>query len=61
MEDKRRQKITDKKLSWSFRIGAKLHGNPDITDIIYLSFRRSRVDYKSGDPLFNNSGFKIFL
>jgi hypothetical protein len=23
-----------KKLSWSFRVGAKLHGNPDITDII---------------------------
>jgi len=48
-----------KKLGWSFRIGAKLHGNPNITDIIYLSFRRSRVDYQSGgDPLFNNSGFE---
>lgn len=48
-----------KKLSWSFRIGAKLHGNPDITDIIYLSARRSRVDYTSGqDALFRNSGFE---
>lgn len=48
-----------KKLNWSFRIGAKLHGNPDITDIIYLAFRRSRVDYKSvGSSLFNNSGFE---
>lgn len=48
-----------KKLSWSFRIGAKQHGNPDITDIIYLSFRRSRVDYQfEDDPLFNNSGFE---
>ncbi len=48
-----------KKLSWSFRIGAKLHGNPDITDIIYLSFRRSRVDFKpEGYSLFNNSGFE---
>jgi len=48
-----------KKLSWSFRIGAKLHGNPDITDIIYLSVRRSRVDYRPEEPsLFNNSGFE---
>lgn len=52
-------KSTVKKLSWSFRIGAKLHGNPDITDIVYLSFRRSRLDYKpEGSSLFNNSGFE---
>jgi hypothetical protein len=48
-----------KKLSWSFRIGAKLHGNPDITDIFYLSFRRSRLDYLPTDSsLTNNSGFE---
>jgi len=48
-----------KKLSWSFRIGAKQHGNPDITDIVYLSFRRSRLDYKpEGPSLFNNSGLE---
>ena len=48
-----------KKLSWSFRVGAKLHGNPDITDIIYLSFRRSRVDYQEEESSFlSNSGFE---
>jgi hypothetical protein len=48
-----------KKLSWSFRIGAKLHDNHDITDIVYLSFRRSRLDYKPRESsLFNNSGFE---
>lgn len=48
-----------KKLSWSFRIGAKTHANPDITDIVYLSFRRSRLDYKpEGNSIFNNSGFE---
>jgi len=48
-----------KKLSWSFRVGAKLHGNPDITDIFYLSFRRSRLDYLPMDSsLTNNSGFE---
>jgi len=53
------RKSSVKKLSWSFRIGAKLHGNPDITDIIYLSFRRSRLNYQSeGASLFNNSGFE---
>lgn len=47
------------KLGWSFRVGAKLHGNPNITDILYLSFRRSRVDYKpEGASIFNNSGFE---
>jgi len=47
-----------KKLSWSFRVGAKVHGNPYITDTLYLSFRRSRLDYKpEGSSLLNNSGF----
>jgi hypothetical protein len=51
-----------KKLSWSFRIGTKQHGNPDITDILYISLRRSRVDYKfEGDSFFNNSGFEYSL
>jgi len=53
------RKSSIKKLGWSFRIGTKLHENPDITDIIYLSFRRSRVDYKLEEAsLFNNSGFE---
>ncbi len=48
-----------KKLNWSFRIGAKLHGNPDITDILYVSFRRSRVDFRpERDSFFNNTGFE---
>jgi len=53
------RKTQDQKLSWSFRVGAKLHGNPDITDIYYLSFRRSRLDYRpKQDSIFNNSGFE---
>lgn len=48
-----------KKLSWSFRFGAKIHGNPYITDIFYVSVRRSRLDYKPmGSSLFYNSGFE---
>lgn len=53
------RKTTARKLSWSFRIGAKLHQNPYITDILYLSFRRSRLDYRSEQSsFFNNSGFE---
>ena len=53
------RKTPAQKLSWSFRVGAKLHGNRDITDIVYLSFRRSMVDYKTEEyPLFSNSGFE---
>jgi len=53
------RKTQDRKLSWSFRLGAKLHGNPDITDIYYLSFRRSRLDYRPKvESVFNNSGFE---
>jgi len=53
------RKTQDRKLGWSFRFGAKLHDNPDITDIYYLSFRRSRLDYHpKNDSLFNNSGFE---
>ena len=32
------------KLSWSFRIGAKIHDNPDISNTAYIGFRRSHLD-----------------
>lgn len=35
----------DDKLSWSFRIGAKVHQNPDITNTYYLGFRRNNLDF----------------
>ena len=53
------RRTDDQKLGWSFRVGVKLHGNPDITDIYYLSFRRSRLDYRpTRETIFNNSGFE---
>jgi hypothetical protein len=56
------RKTQDQKLSWSFRFGAKLHGNPDITDIYYLSIRRSRLDFRpKSDTIFNNSGFEYTM
>lgn len=32
-------------LSWSYAIGSRLHMNNDIRDTLYLSIKRSRIDY----------------
>ena len=34
------------KLSWSFRLGSKIHENPDITNTFYIGLRRSDLDFK---------------
>lgn len=46
------------RLSWSFRLGVKLHDNAEITDTGYLALRRSRVDYEDGSLLLANSGIE---
>jgi hypothetical protein len=52
-------RISDEmKLSWSFRVGAKLHDNAEITDTAYVALRRSRVDYEDGHWLLANSGIE---
>lgn len=35
----------DDKLSWSFRVGSKVHENPDIANTLYLGFRRNNLDF----------------
>lgn len=40
------QATEKRKMSWSFRLGSKLHNNRDIKDTYYVGLRRSRVDYK---------------
>lgn len=47
-----------RKLSWSFRVGLKLHENPEVVDAAYLGIRRGRVDYGGGSPLLANSGME---
>ena len=37
--------FVDDKLSWSFRLGAKIHENPDIANVAYLGLRRSNLDF----------------
>lgn len=37
----------DDELSWSFRLGVKTHGNPDIRDVAYIALRRSNLDYNA--------------
>ncbi len=49
----------DRKMSWSFRAGAKFHGNPDIKDVMYFSVRRDRTDYNGGGgELFANGSME---
>lgn len=37
------QILADRNLSWSFRVGLKLHDNPFITDEFYIALKRERV------------------
>ena len=39
--------FADDKLSWSFRVGAKTHENVDISNTVYLGFRRSNLDFSA--------------
>jgi len=49
-------------LKWSFRIGAKMHTNQDITDVLYFSIKRSRIDRITNVfSIFNNSGIEYRL
>lgn len=52
------RKFSTHDLHWSFRVGGKLHNNPDIKDIVYLSVRRGRLDFEETDSLLKNSGFE---
>lgn len=50
----------DYKLSWSYRIGIKVHSNEEIADTYYVGFRRSRLDFKDDAlSIINNSAFEI--
>lgn len=40
------REFRDENLSWSFRVGVKNHGNPDIRDVTYVGFRRSHLDFR---------------
>ena len=39
--------FANEKLSWSFRVGVKTHENPEISNTVYLGFRRSDLDFNS--------------
>jgi hypothetical protein len=49
----------DEDLTWSFRLGFKTHGNPEIADTLYFGSRRTNLDYKtSWLGWLNNSSFE---
>jgi hypothetical protein len=43
------RRIEDIYHSWSFRIGSKIHDNPDIADVNYVGLRRELFNGKPGD------------
>lgn len=42
------QILADRELSWSFRVGLKIHDNPYITDEFYVAIKRQRIQ-ETGD------------
>lgn len=51
--------LKDVEQSWSFRLGAKYHGNTEITDALYVSLRRSNLDFNSSAlSVIKNSAFE---
>ena len=52
------RKFSTHDLHWSFRVGGKLHDNPYIKDVIYLSLRRSMLDLEEYASILKNSGFE---
>lgn len=47
--------FSDEKLSWSFRLGSKIHENADISNTLYLGFRRSNLDFTASSISFLNN------
>jgi len=37
--------FSDEKISWSFRLGSRLHEHPGIADTVYVGIRRSNLDF----------------
>ncbi|MFO6419775.1 hypothetical protein ACLBKS_06200 [Hylemonella sp. W303a] len=51
----------EEELSWSFRVGLKEHGNPDIRDLFYVGLRRTNLSYTSKLLSFLNNANVEFL
>jgi hypothetical protein len=40
----------DRNLSWSFRVGTKLHGNSEVASTMYVAIKRDRADFVPPGP-----------
>ncbi len=53
---------TDVDLDWSFRVGAKINGNKNFVNSLYIGARRSSIDYKKNIySLRYNSAFSTMI
>lgn len=56
------RRFNDRNHSWSFRVGAKRHKHPGISDVYYLGIRRSHFNSDESDPSpFKNMGIDYRL
>lgn len=54
------REFRDEKLSWSFRLGFKEHGNPYIRDVAYVGFRRDSLNFLNrASSWLDNAGVEI--
>lgn len=59
---KGKRKTAAQYLSWSYRVGAKIHSHSDIADTLMLGLRRDRIDFtQSKDNFFHDIGFEYRL
>lgn len=56
------QDFKNKTLSWSLRVGGKVHDNPNITDVLYFGIRRNHLDVASDEiSWFHNADIEYRL
>jgi hypothetical protein len=54
------QLFTLNKLQWQFKIGAKLHENTDIGNVLFIGIKRDRLDYTADSwDFLTNSGYEL--
>lgn len=52
----------ERDLDWSFRVGTKVHQNPDFANSIFIQASRSSIDYKKSEWSFiHNTAFSSML
>ncbi len=55
------QDFHNRQLSWSLRVGAKIHDNQDITDVVYFGLRRNHFDSETNGSWFDDADIEYTI